>query len=97
MVRRICVIGATGNQGGSVVRLLLRCPARYSIRAVTRRPHSMEAATLHDLGAEICEADLNDEDQMNAALRDCWGVFAVTNSYTAVSAHIRGWAGLIRG
>jgi hypothetical protein len=56
---------------------------------VTRRPHSMEAAALRDLGAEIYEADLNIEDQVNAALRDCWGVFAVTNSYATVSGHIR--------
>jgi hypothetical protein len=49
----------------------------------------MEAAALRDLGAEIFEADLNNEDQVNAALRDCWGVFAVTNSYATVSGHIR--------
>ena len=94
MTRLICVTGATGNQGGSVAKLLLQYPDLYKVRAVTGRPESEAAAQLHDLGAEVVKADLNVGYQVAEAVRACWGVFAVTNSYDPVGLECS--AGLTR-
>jgi uncharacterized protein YbjT (DUF2867 family) len=84
MTRLIAVCGATGNQGGSVAKLLLRFPEEYSVRALTRDPDSRAAAELAKLGATIVRADLTIPSSLNAALDGCWGVFGVTNFYDVV-------------
>ncbi|ETN40386.1 uncharacterized protein HMPREF1541_04663 [Cyphellophora europaea CBS 101466] len=79
--RLIAVVGATGTQGGAVARLLLQWPEEYRVRAITRNTTSEAAEALLSAGAEVFQADQNDEDQMNDAFEGCWGVFAVTTSY----------------
>ncbi|KAI9065076.1 NAD-P-binding protein [Trametes sanguinea] len=81
MSRLIAVCGATGNQGGSVARLLLQHQDKYRVRALTRNPQSPAAQKLADLGAEVVKADLSVPSDLNEALRGCWGVFGVTNFY----------------
>ncbi|KAL2012623.1 hypothetical protein VTN00DRAFT_148 [Thermoascus crustaceus] len=81
MARLIAVTGATGNQGGSVAKLLLQSPNEYRVRALTRNPDSEAAKELAKLGAEIVKADLTIASDIAPALRGCWGVFAVTNFY----------------
>jgi len=77
-VSRILVTGATGAQGGSVTRHLLRS-GKYKVRCLTRRPQSNAAMVLERLGAEIVTGDLNDPVGLRANLRDCDGVFGVTD------------------
>ncbi len=77
-VSRILVTGATGAQGGSVARHLLRS-GKYKIRCLTRRPDSSEALTLARMGAQIVAGSLSDPAGLRSALRDCDGVFGVTN------------------
>jgi len=81
MPRLIAVTGATGNQGGSVAKLLLRYPEEYRVRAITRDAQSSSSKALADLGAEIVEADLTKPETLRAAVQGCWGVFGVTNFY----------------
>ncbi|RPD56438.1 NAD-P-binding protein [Lentinus tigrinus ALCF2SS1-7] len=81
MARIIAVCGATGNQGGSVAKLLLRYPDLYRVRALTRDPQSAAAQQLVQLGAEVVQADLTVTLNVKEALRGCWGVFGVTNFY----------------
>ena len=71
--------------GGSVAKILLQNAGAYRVRALTRNPDSAAATELQDLGAELFQADLNSENEVNAAFEGCWGVFAVTNSYDPVS------------
>lgn len=52
MPKLVSVIGATGIQGGSVVRALLGDDA-YTVRAITRNSKSAAAISLRDLGAEV--------------------------------------------
>jgi len=85
MARLIAVTGATGNQGGSVAKLLLKYPSEYKVRAVTRNASSSSARELRELGAEVIEADLTKPESLPAAVDGCWGVFGVTNFYDAVS------------
>ncbi len=75
---RILVVGATGAQGGSVARHLLRAGS-YRVRCLTRHPDSPAAQELARLGAEVVAGDLSDPAALRAALRGCEGAFVVTN------------------
>ncbi|OSD08240.1 NAD-P-binding protein [Trametes coccinea BRFM310] len=81
MTRLIAVCGATGNQGGSVAKLLLQNHEKYRVRALTRNPDSPAAQKLAEQGAEVVKADLSIPSDLQEALRGCWGVFGVTNFY----------------
>ncbi len=57
----IAVVGATGAQGGGLVRAILDDPAsRFSVRALTRDPRSPQASALAEAGAEVVRVDLDD-------------------------------------
>jgi uncharacterized protein YbjT (DUF2867 family) len=76
----IAVLGATGAQGGGLVRALLADPQRrYAVRALTRRPTSPAAGALAAAGADVCVADLDDRASLVDAFAAADGLFAVTN------------------
>ncbi|MDT3396408.1 NmrA/HSCARG family protein [Streptomyces sp. B1866] len=76
----IAVLGATGSQGGGLVQAILADPsAEFAARAVTRNAGSAKARELAALGAEVVEADLDDEAGLRAAFEGAHGVFVVTN------------------
>lgn len=60
----VVVIGATGQQGGSVVNALLNRPESYTVRAVTRNINSDKARSLASRGAEIVTGDLDNYDSI---------------------------------
>jgi uncharacterized protein YbjT (DUF2867 family) len=80
--KTVLVTGATGNQGGAVARELLS-RGGYRVRAMTRKPDSPNARALKDQGAEVVEADLNDDPSLRKAMEGAWGVFAVQNTWEA--------------
>src|SRR5229473_6880325 len=69
----IAVIGATGQQGGGVVRAL-QASSQFKVRALTRNPGKHR-----ELAAEVVEADLNRPETLKAAFAGAHGVFLVTN------------------
>ena len=75
---RILVTGATGAQGGGVVRHLLT-RKRFAVRALTRNPRSERARELAAAGVEVVRGDLADPATLGPALAGCHGVFGVTN------------------
>jgi uncharacterized protein YbjT (DUF2867 family) len=75
----IAVMGATGAQGGGLVRAICADPdGGFAARAVTRDPGSDAAKALADLGAEVVEADLEDPAGVEAAFAGAHGAFCVT-------------------
>jgi len=74
----ILVTGATGAQGGSVAKALL-ADDKFAVRAFTRNPNSERAIALYNTGAEIFEGDINDRNSLQLAMKDCYGVYGVTN------------------
>ncbi|MCW3091721.1 MAG: NmrA-like family domain containing 1 [Ferruginibacter sp.] len=74
----ILVTGATGAQGGSVAHALLQA-GKFKVRALTRDAASSKAMTLAEAGAEVVEGSLDDIKTLRQAMKDCYGVFGVTN------------------
>lgn len=76
----IAVIGATGAQGGGLVRAILADPSGgFAARAVTRKVDSDKAKALAAQGVEVAAADLDDEKSLEKAFAGAYGVYAVTN------------------
>lgn len=76
----IAVVGATGAQGGGLVRAILADPQqRFAARAITRKPDAPAARALAALGAEVVHASLDSEASLAAAFADAYGAYVVTN------------------
>jgi len=69
----IAVVGATGQQGGAVVRAL-QAGNQFKVRALTRNP-----AKHRELSGEVIQADLSRPETLTAAFEGAHGVFLVTN------------------
>lgn len=65
----IVVFGATGQQGGSVIRHLIASDKPYQIKAVTRDPGSAASKSLAEQGVKLVQADLGDTAQVNEAVK----------------------------
>jgi uncharacterized protein YbjT (DUF2867 family) len=75
----VLVTGATGKQGGRLVRELL---ARgHSVRALTRKPESPAAAALAQLGVSIVPGNFDDEGSLERAARGVDTVFAMSTPF----------------
>lgn len=75
----IAVVGATGNQGGGLVRAILGdSSGSFAVRALTRDPDSEKAQELAKLGAEVVQADLDSAPTVRAAFDGAYGAFCVT-------------------
>jgi len=78
MEKEILVIGATGNQGGAVVRQLL--PTHLNkIRGFTRDPAGKKALTLLMTGVKLFQGNLDDYDSLLGAMDGAYGVFCAIN------------------
>jgi uncharacterized protein YbjT (DUF2867 family) len=77
----VLVTGATGKQGGHLVRELL---ARgHSVRALTRKPESPAAAELAERGVTIVPGNFDDEGSLERAARGVDTVFAMSTPFEA--------------
>ena len=75
----IAVAGATGAQGGGLVRAILNDKSGgFSARALTRDVGSDKARELARLGAEVVPADVDDPESLKRAFRGAYGGFCVT-------------------
>lgn len=84
--RTIAIVGATGRQGGGLARAILADPDRdFRVRALTRNPRSDKAHRLAELGADVVEADIDDETSLVKALDGAYGAYLVTNFWEHLS------------
>ena len=75
----IVVFGATGAQGGGLVRAILDDPdGGFAARAMTRDPSAPKAGELADLGAEVVAGDLDDAASLERGLAGAYGAYFVT-------------------
>jgi uncharacterized protein YbjT (DUF2867 family) len=75
----IAVLGATGAQGGGLVRAITDdTDGAFTARALTRNPDSDTARGLAALGAEVVVADVDDPESLRAAFDGAYGAYCVT-------------------
>lgn len=75
----IAVMGATGAQGGGLVRAILADKGGpFAARALTRDVHSDKARALAAQGAEVVAADLDDPKSVTKAFAGAYGAYCVT-------------------
>jgi uncharacterized protein YbjT (DUF2867 family) len=75
----VLVTGATGKQGGHLVRELLS--RGHSVRALTRKPESPGAAALAKRGVTIVPGDFEDQGSLERAARGVDTIFAMSTPY----------------
>ncbi len=83
----IAVVGATGAQGGGLVRAILNDPeGTFAVRAITRNANSDKALALEAAGAEVVEAELGDVESLGKAFEGAYGAFCLTSFWDHFSA-----------
>jgi uncharacterized protein YbjT (DUF2867 family) len=76
----VAVVGATGAQGGGLLRAIANEPGSgFVARALTRDVNSEKAKALEKLGAEVVAANLDDVESMKRAFAGAYGAFCLTN------------------
>lgn len=87
----IAVLGATGAQGGGLVRAIAADrDGPFAARAVTRKPDSDKARALASLGVEVVAGDADDAAGLDRAFAGAHGAFCVTNYWEHLSADREG-------
>jgi hypothetical protein len=102
MHRNILVAGATGKQGGALIRALLQTPSpdpehQYYIYALTRDDSSHSAQQLKQIGENVLlvKGDLDMHESISKIFEDAksegsiWGVFAVL-AFPGLGADVSG-------
>jgi uncharacterized protein YbjT (DUF2867 family) len=78
--KTIAVVGATGAQGGALVRAIMADKdSPFSVRAITRKPDSAAAQALAAAGADVVAGDSDQGETMKAAFAGAAAAFCVTN------------------
>jgi uncharacterized protein YbjT (DUF2867 family) len=76
----IAVLGATGAQGGGLVRAIAADKnGPFVARAITRKVDSEKAKALAAMGIEVVAGDADDPAGLDAAFAGAYGAFCVTN------------------
>ena len=84
--KTVLVTGATGRQGGAVIRHML--PKGWRLRALTRNPASDTAKELALQGVEVAQGDLEDSRSLERVCRGVYGVYSVQD-FWSVGAEAR--------
>jgi len=80
----VLITGATGRQGGAVLRHLLK-QGGWKLRALVHRADARGVDGLKQQGVEVVQGDLEDVSSLEAAVLGVYGVYSVQN-FWAVGA-----------
>jgi uncharacterized protein YbjT (DUF2867 family) len=84
----IAVMGATGAQGGGLVRAILADKSgEFAVRVITRKPEGDKAQALAKLGVEVVAGDLDDVASLTKAFAGPYGAY-FTQSRAADIRHV---------
>src|SRR5262245_30414607 len=78
--KTVLVTGATGRQGGAVIRHML--PKGWKLRALTRDTGSAAAKTLAREGVELVRGDLEDPHSLECVVRGVYGIYSVQDFWS---------------
>jgi uncharacterized protein YbjT (DUF2867 family) len=75
----IAVVGATGAQGGGLVRAIVADKnSEFSVRAITRDVNADKAKALAAMGAEVVAGDIDDVESLTSAFTGAYGAYCVS-------------------
>jgi uncharacterized protein YbjT (DUF2867 family) len=75
----MAVVGATGAQGGGLVRAILNEPnGGFAARVLTRDVNGVKAKEFARLGAEVVAADVDNPESLRKAFEGAYGAYCVT-------------------
>jgi len=75
----IAVLGATGAQGGGLVRAILNDPAGgFAARVLTRDVNGAKAKEFAERGAEVVAADVDNSESLRKSFQGAYGAYCVT-------------------
>ncbi|MCV9999404.1 NmrA/HSCARG family protein [Pararhizobium sp. YC-54] len=83
----ILVFGATGRQGGSVAKALLK--AGWPVRALVLDSTKAASLQLRNAGVEILQGSFDETGMIRSAMKDAYGVFSVQPANLAVEDEVR--------
>lgn len=83
----ILVFGATGRQGGSVAKALLK--AGWPVRALVQDSNKTASLQLRNAGVELVQGSFEQTDVIRSAMKDAYGVFSVLPANLAAEDEIR--------
>lgn len=83
----ILVFGATGRQGGSVAKALLK--AKWPVRALVRDQSAPTAVALQEAGAEVIHGSFEDRQAVQTAMKGVYGVFSVLPATLTAEEEVR--------
>jgi uncharacterized protein YbjT (DUF2867 family) len=86
--RTIVVLGATGQQGGSVARALV-ADGRWRVRTLSRNPNSDAARRLVNRGIDVVAGNMDDPGSLRSAFTGAYGVYSVQGSEEGDEAEAR--------
>src|SRR5260370_25478380 len=82
--KTVLITGATGQQGGAVIRHMLA--KGWSLRALTRNSSSDTALNLAGQGVELAQGDLEDLASLEHGAHGMYAIYRVQN-FSTVGAH----------
>lgn len=83
----ILVFGATGRQGGSVAKALLK--AGWPVRALVQDSSKAASVQLRNAGVELAQASFEETDVIRSAMKGAYGVFSVLPANLAAEDEVR--------
>lgn len=83
----ILVFGATGRQGGSVAKALLK--AGWPVRALVQDSTKAASLQLRNAGIELVQGSFKETDVIRTAMKDAYGVFSVLPANLAAEDEVR--------
>ena len=78
--KTVLISGATGRQGGAVIRHML--PKGWKLRALTRNPGSATAQDLTRQGIDVAQGDLEDPTSLERAAHGAYGIYSVQDFWS---------------
>jgi uncharacterized protein YbjT (DUF2867 family) len=82
--KTILVTGATGRQGGALLKHLQK--GGWRLRALTRNPGSRAATELAKGGVEMAQGDMDNMESLKNAMKGLYGVYSVQDFWTVGAA-----------
>ena len=76
----VLITGATGRQGGAVIRYML--PKGWRLRALAFKADNSTVQRLTDQGIEVVRGDLEDSASLERAVRGVYGVYSVQDFWS---------------